>query len=123
MMKRTKIQANSIHWNKTNTTDDKMAYLCCMRNLKEYAKRGFCDFYLAALKYSDYPSTLALRVLAPYKHIKPTYVDWNDYDSAHVFLRTFIFKLTEAYHTKFNQVAFNEAWNEFSQYLTAGRSP
>ena len=49
-------------------------------------------------------------------------VDWNDYDSTHVFLRTFIFKLTEAYHTKFNQVAFNEAWNEFSQYLTAGRN-
>lgn len=116
-MKKMMIQANNIHWNRTNATDDRVAYLCAMRNLKEYAKRGFCDFLLAALKFSDQPPTMAKRMLWPYKDIKPTYVDWNDYDSAHIFLRTFIAKLCEAYHTKFNSVAFNEAWNEFSQYL------
>ena len=116
------IQANNIHWNRTNATDDRVVYLCAMRSLKDYAKRGFCDFYLAAMKFTDLPQTLAIRMLAPYKDIKPTHVDWNDYDSAHVFLRTFIFKLTEAYHTKFNQVAFNEAWNEFSQYIVSGRN-
>jgi len=118
----TMIQPNSLHWNMTNATEDRIVYLCAMRNLKAYCKKGFCDFFLAALKFSDLPPTMARRMLAPYKDIKPTHVDWNDYDSAHVFLRTFIFKLTEAYHTKFNQVAFNEAWNEFSQYLTAGKN-
>lgn len=116
------LKPNSIHWNKTTSTDDRVVYLCAMRNLKDYCKRGFCDFVLAALRFTDYPSTMAHRVLAPYKDIKPAYVDWHDYDSAHIFLRTFIARLCEVYHTRFNNVAFNEAWNEFSQYLVSGRN-
>ena len=112
------IQTNSIHWNMTTATDDRVVYLCVMRNLKVYCKRGFCDFLLAALKFSDLPATMAKRMLSPYKDIKPFFVDWNDYDSAHIFLRGFISTLCEAYSVKFNSVAFNEAWNEFSQYLT-----
>ena len=115
------IQANSIHWNMTSATDDRVVYLCVMRNLKDYCKKGYCDFLLAALKFSDLPATMAKRMLSPYKVVKPFFVDWNDYDSAHIFLSTFIFKLTEAYQAKFNNVAFNEAWNEFSQYITKGQ--
>lgn len=118
MMKQT---ANSLHWNMTTSTDDRVVYLCAMRNLKVYCKKGFCDFYLAAYRFSDYPKSLALRMLKPFRSIPPMTFDWNDREGVYDFLFKFFVFLTKVYHTKLNRNDFESAFEEFSQYLLGAK--
>ena len=78
------IRPNSIHWNMTASTDDRVVYLSVMRNLKTYCRKGFCDFFLAAYRFSDYPASLAKRMIKPYRHVPPFIFDWNDEESVHI---------------------------------------
>lgn len=96
-----------------------MVYLCAMRNLKEYCKKGYCDFMLAACRFSDYPQSLALRMLRPYRNMAPFCFDWNNREEVYDFLLRFIRQITIVYHTRFNAHAFESAFEEFSQYLIA----
>ena len=109
------IRPNSIRWNMTASTDDRVVYLSVMRNLKTYCRKGFCDFFLAAYRFSDYPASLAKRMIKPYRHVPPFIFDWNDEESVHNFLVQFIKLLTLVYHTRFNETAFKQAYEEFAQ--------
>ena len=109
---------NSLHWNMTSSTDDRMVYLSAMRHLREYCKKGYCDFMFAAYRFSDFPQTLAMRVLKPYRHVKPFVFDWGDKESVRIFLIKFFTLLTQAYHTRFNEYAFNEAFEEFASQMS-----
>ena len=109
------IRPNSIHWNMTASTADRVVYLSVMRNLKTYCKKGFCDFCLAAYRFSDYPKSFAKRMIKPYRHVPPFIFDWNDEESVHNFLLQFIKLLTLVYHTRFNETAFRQAYEEFAQ--------
>ena len=106
---------NSFHWNMTQSTDDRVVYLCVMRNLREYCKKGYCDFFLAAYRFSDYPPTLALRMLKPYRNMQPFKFSWEDHQSRYDFVLQFIMMLARVYHSRFNRNAFDLAYEEFNQ--------
>lgn len=111
---------NKLNWISTTSSDDKYLYLTIMRDLKDYCARGYCEVDIALYHFIELPQSLIKRILptlASAKLVKHFIIDWADYDSVHRFYRMMIAIIVELNHVNFNTNAFNDAINEFTQYL------
>ena len=115
------IQKNPLNWKTTSSKDSRMLYLTIMRNIKEYCAKGYCEVSVTFCNFVELPHSLICRILtnmnlSPYDmHI---IVNWSDYDSVHTFYRRFISMLCQLNGESFDSKAFNEAIDEFTQYIT-----
>ena len=111
---------NKLNWNTTQSNDDRYLYLTIMRDLKQYCARGYCEVEITLYRFVALPQSYIKRILPTLTSaeiIGHVIVDWACYESVHRFLRMMTAIVVEMNHVAFDQKAFNDAIEEFTQYL------
>ena len=114
-----------MNWKTTSSTDERYVYLTVMRDLKQYCAKGYCEIEICFYHFVILPRSFVkrrMKELAPARFKKHLTVDWADRDSVLAFYRLFITLLCQLNSLEFNPDAFDEAFSEFSQYLTKGKN-
>lgn len=115
---------NQLNWGTTSTNDYRMLYLTIMRDIRAYCQRGYCELTVCFCHFMALPQSLIVRQLAAMKlslSERHLIVDWSNEASVHVFLRRFVSLLSDYNQEQFHAKEFNEAYEEFTQYLTKNK--
>ena len=62
-----------------------------------------------------------LNMLPQHRRIAHIIIDWNDYASVHRFMRVMVALVSQINNCPIDSKAFNEAFEEFAQYITKGK--
>lgn len=98
-----------------------MLYLTIMRDIRAYCSKGFMEVSVVFFSFVELPAGLINREVYQMnlsifeRHL---IVDWGTYDSVHKFFRRFIALVCQLNHEDLDCKAFNDAFEEFIQYLT-----
>ena len=114
-----------MNWKTTGSTDERYVYLTVMRDLKQYCAKGYCEIEICFYHFVTLPQCFVkrrMRELAPARFRRHLTVDWLDIDSVLAFYRLFITLLCQLNSLELDSDAFDEAFSEFSQYLTKGKN-
>lgn len=114
-----------MNWKTTGSTDERYVYLTVMRDLKQYCAKGYCEIEICFYHFVTLPRSYVkrrMKELAPTRFKKHLTVDWQSKDSVLRFCRLFITLLCQLNSLAFDSNAFDEAFSEFSQYLTKGKN-
>ena len=114
-----------MNWKTTGSTDERYVYLTVMRDLKQYCAKGYCEIEICFYHFVTLPQSYVKRrmaEIAPTRFKKHFTIDWQDRDSVLRFYRLFITLLCQLNSLVLNLNAFDEAFSEFSQYLTKGKN-
>ena len=115
---------NQLNWNTTKSNEPRYLYLTIMRDLRQYCERGYCETEICLYHFVALPNSLIKRLMGnlPYKlKIAHLIIDWSDYTSVHRFMRLMIAMVSHINNCPLDSKAFNEAFEEFSQYITKGK--
>ena len=115
---------NQLNWNTTESHDTRYLYLTMMRDLRKYCERGYCETEICLYHFVALPNSLIKRLLGNLpQNVKTAHViiDWSDYTSVHRFMRLMVAIVSQINNCPFDSKAFNEAFEEFSQYITKGK--
>jgi hypothetical protein len=115
---------NQLNWNTTESHDVRYLYLTIMRDLRKYCERGYCETEICLYHFVALPNSLIKRLLnklPQHRRIAHIIIDWNDYASVHRFMRVMVAIVSQINSCPFDSKAFNEAFEEFAQYITKGK--
>lgn len=104
----------------TKSNDDRYLYLTIMRDLREYCAKGYCDVEICLFHFLELPASLVKRMLSDSptsKQVGHMIIDWCNSNSVHTFMYKFIKIVTELNHVPMNIVAYDLAFDEFTQYI------
>ncbi|MCR4914355.1 MAG: hypothetical protein K6A96_01175 [Prevotella sp.] len=115
---------NQLNWNTTESHDVRYLYLTIMRDLRKYCERGYCETEICLYHFVALPNSLIKRLLnklPQHRRIAHIIIDWSDYASVHRFMRVMVAIVSQINSSPFDSKAFNEAFEEFAQYITKGK--
>ena len=115
---------NKLNWRTTQVDDDRVLYLRIMRDMKEYSKKGYIETVVLLCSFLLLPMTYVRRIYrTAEKKPREIYVlQWNDKGQVRAFITDIIAYLCALNHQRFNPDAFEEAFEEFTQYIKSHRA-
>lgn len=110
---------NKLNWITTESQDDRYLYLTVMRDLKDYCKKGYCEVDITLYRFCGLPNAYIKRMLhvINIRNTNQLIIEWDKTCSVHRLMRIFITILCEVNSLHLNPKAFNEAIEEFCQYI------
>lgn len=109
---------NQLNWRTTNSQVNRYLYLTVMRDMKTYCSKGYCELEIAIMNFVELPNSLIKRelsLIAFMKMHKYMIIDWANRNSIDRFLKAFIKVVSILNHVHFDEKAYNQALELFTQ--------
>lgn len=112
---------NPLNWRTTNSQVNRYLYLTIMRDMKAYCLKGYCELEIAIMNFVELPNSLIKRELSEIAFMrmhKYIIIDWANRNSIDRFLKAFIKIVSMLNHVRFDEKAYNQALDQFTQNLS-----